>query len=89
MLEIPADWLNGLALETDRLLASAPGEVFERLNREFERALIRRALTATGGRRIEAARLLGIGRNTIARKISELEMEEGTPEETGAAEYDA
>jgi two-component system nitrogen regulation response regulator GlnG len=37
-----------------------------------KRTLIRRALNATGGRRIEAAHLLGIGRNTITRKIQEL-----------------
>ncbi|HBZ18146.1 MAG TPA: hypothetical protein DEO41_02000, partial [Betaproteobacteria bacterium] len=34
--------------------------------------LISKALTFTSGRKIEAANLLGIGRNTIARKISEL-----------------
>ena len=96
-VDVPADWLNGLALETDRLLAAAPGEVFERLSREFERALIRCALATTGGRRIEAARLLGIGRNTIARKINELKMEiegggdggDGETDEASAAERDA
>ena len=44
--------------------------------KSFERILIRRALNATGGRRIEAAQLLGIGRNTITRKIQELGLEE-------------
>ncbi|MDR2032730.1 MAG: nitrogen regulation protein NR(I) [Azoarcus sp.] len=72
----PLGWTDGLGLEADRLLASAPGEVFDRLTREFERTLIRRALGATGGRRIEAAQLLGIGRNTITRKIQELGMDE-------------
>ncbi len=74
--EAPTSWIDGLGAEADRLIAAAPGEVFERLTREFERTLIRRALTATGGRRIEAAQLLGIGRNTITRKIHELGMEE-------------
>jgi two-component system, NtrC family, nitrogen regulation response regulator GlnG len=74
--EAPTSWLEGLGGETDRLIAAAPGEVFDRLTREFERTLIRRALAATGGRRIEAAQLLGIGRNTISRKIQELGMEE-------------
>ena len=46
------------------------------LSRDFERILIRRALTSTGGRRIEAAQLLGIGRNTITRKIQELGLED-------------
>jgi two-component system nitrogen regulation response regulator GlnG len=53
------------------------GEVFDMLNRDFERILIRRALAATGGSRIEAAQLLGIGRNTITRKIQELGIEGG------------
>ena len=38
--------------------------------------LIARALVHTGGRRIEAANLLGIGRNTITRKIAELRLED-------------
>ncbi len=74
---IPADWLSGLALEADRLIAVQPGQVFDHLTRAFEGALIRRALAATGGRRIEAAQLLGIGRNTITRKIQELGLEDG------------
>jgi two-component system nitrogen regulation response regulator GlnG len=38
--------------------------------------LIARALVHTGGRRIEAANVLGIGRNTITRKIAELRLDE-------------
>ena len=79
MRELPVGWTDGLGVETDRLLTQAPGEVFERLTREFERTLIRRALGATGGRRIEAAQLLGIGRNTITRKIQELGMDDDKP----------
>jgi two-component system nitrogen regulation response regulator GlnG len=79
----PADWLSALSLETDRLIAAQPGHVFEHLTRSFEATLIRRALAATGGRRIEAAQLLGIGRNTITRKIQELGLDEskGEPEQ--------
>jgi len=76
----PADWLSTLALETDRLLAAQPGQVFDQLTRAFEATLIRRALAATGGRRIEAAQLLGIGRNTITRKIQELNLEDSKGE---------
>ncbi|PLX77375.1 MAG: nitrogen regulation protein NR(I) [Azoarcus sp.] len=76
MRESPVNWVDGLGLEADRLISTAPGEVFDRLTKEFERTLIRRALTATGGRRIEAAQLLGIGRNTITRKIQELGMDD-------------
>jgi two-component system nitrogen regulation response regulator GlnG len=74
---VPADWLSSLALEADRLIAAQPGHVFDTLTRTFEGTLIRRALVATGGRRIEAAQLLGIGRNTITRKIQELGLEDG------------
>ncbi len=70
------DWVDALAQEADRRLASQPGQVFDLLNREFEATLIRRALAATGGRRIEAAQMLGIGRNTITRKIQELGLDE-------------
>lgn len=68
-------WLEGLSDEAGRLISLYPGEVFERLTHSFERVLIARALATTGGRRIEAAQLLGIGRNTITRKIQELGME--------------
>ncbi|HEX5125826.1 MAG TPA: nitrogen regulation protein NR(I) [Rhodocyclaceae bacterium] len=71
------DWLSALNAEADRLLADSPGEVFEKLNREFEKALILRALASTGGRRVEAAQMLGIGRNTITRKIQELGIDGG------------
>lgn len=70
------DWTDSLSRDVDRLLASSPGEVFEQLSQVFERTLIRRALVATGGRKIEAAQLLGIGRNTITRKIQDLEIED-------------
>src|SRR5574343_656225 len=74
--ELPANWGDALMAEADRALAQHPGEVFDMLSRDFERILSRRALAATGGRRIEAAQLLGIGRNTITRKIQELGLEE-------------
>jgi two-component system nitrogen regulation response regulator GlnG len=71
-----ADWQGLLASTADALLARQPGEVWESLSNAFEATLIRRALAATGGRRIEAAQLLGIGRNTITRKIQELELDD-------------
>jgi two-component system nitrogen regulation response regulator GlnG len=45
----------------------------------IERLMIRVALDHTGGRRQDAAKLLGWGRNTLTRKIKELDMNE--PEE--------
>ena len=73
--DLPANWSAALAGEADRLLGSAPGAVFDKLTRQFEATLIRRALNASGGRRIDAAQLLGIGRNTITRKIQELGLD--------------
>jgi two-component system nitrogen regulation response regulator GlnG len=46
------------------------------LVRDFEGVLIRTALRHTHGRRIEAAQKLGVGRNTITRKIQELGLED-------------
>ena len=42
---------------------------------EFERTLIRIALAECGGQRQEAARRLGWGRNTLTRKIKELNLD--------------
>jgi two-component system, NtrC family, nitrogen regulation response regulator GlnG len=49
--------------------------VWDVLTRRFETRLIQTALASTRGRRIEAAQKLGIGRNTITRKIQELHLE--------------
>jgi two-component system nitrogen regulation response regulator GlnG len=66
------DWLVELAREADRRLASGEKDIMDNLSKSFEKTLIAKALAHTGGRRIEAAGLLGIGRNTITRKIGEL-----------------
>jgi two-component system nitrogen regulation response regulator GlnG len=71
-----SDWLAALEHEAERRLARGETGILEALTRQFERALITRALARTGGRRIEAANLLGMGRNTITRKIQELGIEE-------------
>ncbi|MGB7541364.1 MAG: sigma 54-interacting transcriptional regulator, partial [Burkholderiales bacterium] len=73
------DWLAALAREAERRLARGESNIMEVLSTSFEKTLIAKALTHTGGRRIEAAGLLGIGRNTITRKISELGIEDGEP----------
>jgi two-component system nitrogen regulation response regulator GlnG len=77
--EAPAaesDWLSALAHEVERMLARGELSIMESLATRFEKTLISKALAHTGGRRIEAANLLGIGRNTITRKIAELGLEE-------------
>jgi two-component system nitrogen regulation response regulator GlnG len=69
-------WLGGLEREARELLRSGQPMVWETLTREFEAQLIRSALELTRGRRIEAAHKLGIGRNTITRKIQELGLDD-------------
>jgi two-component system nitrogen regulation response regulator GlnG len=73
-------WESGLAQEVDRMLACGESPLHEKLTNAFERVLINRALAHTGGRRIEAALALGIGRNTITRKIQELGLDGGWAE---------
>ena len=67
-------WYQLLGREVDQLLHTGNTGLYEGLTQTFEKALISRALTFTAGRKIEAANLLGIGRNTISRKISELNL---------------
>ncbi|MEA3394530.1 MAG: nitrogen regulation protein NR(I) [Pseudomonadota bacterium] len=68
-------WEEGLEAEALALLSSGREDVWDELSRRFERKLILTALFNTKGRRIEAAHKLGIGRNTITRKIQELGLE--------------
>ena len=68
-------WRVGLDRELARALARGEGAVGDRLEKEFERTLILRALAHTGGHRMEAAQRLGWGRNTLTRKIRELGLE--------------
>ena len=68
-------WEDGLEAEAMELLLSGRHDVWDALTKRFESRLIRTALLSTKGRRIEAAQKLGIGRNTITRKIQELGLE--------------
>ncbi len=70
------DWIAGLERRARELLRSGQPMVWDTLTREFEAQLIRSALELTRGRRIEAAHKLGIGRNTITRKIQELGLDD-------------
>jgi two-component system nitrogen regulation response regulator GlnG len=68
----PDGWLGLLELQAAGMLSSGQQEVMAVLGRQFESALIRTALKYTHGRKNDAAIRLGIGRNTITRKIAEL-----------------
>jgi two-component system nitrogen regulation response regulator GlnG len=68
-------WVAALEKEVEGLLSRGETGVMDSLNRQFEKSLIVKALAHTGGRRIEASQLLGLGRNTLTRKIQELGIE--------------
>src|SRR5438067_4466342 len=72
----PAAWLLDLERESRSMLQAGQPEVWDTLTRKFEAQLIHTALEVTRGRRIEAAQKLGIGRNTITRKIQELGLDD-------------
>jgi two-component system nitrogen regulation response regulator GlnG len=69
---VALDWAEALARMAQSRLAKGEAGILDDLTAEFERTLIRVALDYTGGRKIEAAQLLGWGRNTLTRKIQEL-----------------
>lgn len=71
-----ATWQDALAAEVMNALNRGEQNILETRANEFEKILITKALQHTGGRRIEAATQLGMGRNTLTRKIQELNIEE-------------
>jgi len=71
------DWQTQLRTWANQQLADGSVRLLDEALPTFERTLIETALRHTGGRRQEAARLLGWGRNTLTRKLKELELENG------------
>jgi two-component system nitrogen regulation response regulator GlnG len=72
LAQMSSDWESGLEAEALSLLAAGRQDVWDAIVNRVEAKLIQTALNNTRGRRIEAAQKLGIGRNTITRKIQEL-----------------
>jgi two-component system nitrogen regulation response regulator GlnG len=68
-------WLELLFVEAEKALESGQPDVMDALTAQFETTMIQAALKATHGKRIEAAQRLGIGRNTITRKIQDLNID--------------
>jgi two-component system nitrogen regulation response regulator GlnG len=69
-----ADWQGLLRQWAQQQLAGGAQQLLDEALPNFERVLIEVALQQTGGRRQDAARLLGWGRNTLTRKLKELEL---------------
>ena len=70
------DWEARLRLAVEGRLSRGESDIFPAINTLFERILIEAALKQTGGRKQDAAKRLGWGRNTLTRKLKELHIEE-------------
>jgi two-component system nitrogen regulation response regulator GlnG len=73
-------WTGLLELQAASMLSAGDHELMDVLGRQFESALIKAALKFTHGRKNDAAQRLGIGRNTITRKIAELGIDGASDE---------
>lgn len=68
------DWSEQLRHWAEHELSQGHTAILDQAMPQFERVMIETALKKTGGRRQDAAKLLGWGRNTLTRKIKELNM---------------
>ena len=68
---LSADWRDNLRRWTRRALTSGRTDLLPEARRALEEVMLEAALSHTGGKRIEAAKLLGVGRNTLARKLKQ------------------
>jgi two-component system nitrogen regulation response regulator GlnG len=73
-------WQQLLALDARARLSRSEPEVWSLLAQQFERTILQSSLEVCRGRRVEAAARLGMGRNTITRKLRELGIDMGFPE---------
>ncbi|WP_313960434.1 helix-turn-helix domain-containing protein, partial [Bordetella pertussis] len=72
----PRNWHAALLRDAQFRLERGEPAVMATLTRQFEKILLQSALDASRGRRVEAASRLGIGRNTITRKLRELGIDD-------------
>ena len=73
--ESPQDWQHLLEQAAAERFARGQRDVLSELGPDFERVLLRTALGFTGGRKQEAARWIGWGRNTLTRKLKDLDVD--------------
>ncbi|MBU1293677.1 MAG: sigma 54-interacting transcriptional regulator, partial [Gammaproteobacteria bacterium] len=76
-----ASWEEALKNWVDSTLASGQKGILDQAVPKFERIMIETALAHTGGRRRDASLLLGWGRNTLTRKIKELNIDHAEQDE--------
>ena len=69
------DWQTALRKSVDERLVIGSSDLLGDLGVEFERILLQATLAFTRGRKQEAARRIGWSRNTLARKLKELEID--------------
>lgn len=67
------DWIVPLTAHVESMLRAEHQDIWGHLSKQFEQVLIESALKVCRGRRVEAASRLGMGRNTITRKLKELD----------------
>ncbi len=77
-------WVESLRRWAGRELATGGTGLLDRAQMELERVLIDCALDQTGGQRQKAAELLGLGRNTLTRKLQKFDAEDQIPENQAA-----
>ena len=67
-------WQKALAIWAEQSLNTGETDILQTATPEFERVLLTAALNHSGGKKIEAASLLGWGRNTLTRKLQQLDI---------------
>ena len=68
------NWVNGFQADINSKILEGNDQIYEAFIQLTEKSLIESALGYTKNKKIEAAKILGIGRNTITRKIKELNI---------------
>ena len=68
------NWINGLESDIKSKILQGNDDIYDAFIQLTEKSLIESALGYTKNKKIEAAKILGIGRNTITRKIKELNI---------------
>ena len=71
-----SSWQETLRHWTEIELKNGRKNILDEAMPDFERAMIETALAHTGGRKKDAALLLGWGRNTLTRKLQEYSIED-------------